>query len=152
MSATFVLEDDLSNLPAVMKQYDDEIVKAKEHLDLDGKSLLQANREQPSWYCHYYRLYQEVKAIQSLVEAKLEAKKGSLWRQYKEHHSIALSSTDINHYIEDNASYSKLKHLFIITTEMVGMMNVLVKAFEQRGYVLRNLTEARVHEIENALL
>ena len=152
MSVTFELKDDLSNLPTIIQRYDDEIAKAKEHLTLDGKSLLEANREQASWYCHYYRLYQEVKSIQSVVEAKVEAKRGDLWRQFKENYSIALSSTDINHYIDGNASYGKMKQLLIVATEMVGMMNALVKAFEQRGYVLRNLTEARVHEVENALL
>lgn len=152
MSKIFEIADDLSNLPAIIAEYDQEIENAKDNLDLEGKTLFEANREQPSWYCHYYRLLQELKTIEDFVEGKLEAKKGKLWRDYKENHTLSLSSTDITHYINSTPAYEEIRTLHFVVIEMVGMMNALVKAFEQRGYVLRNLTEARIHEMQTATI
>ena len=152
MSILLKIKNDLSNLPDLISQYDDEVANAEQNLMLEGKNLIVANSEQPVWYHHYYKLLQQLKIAQKFVDNKVDAKKGSLWIHFKENHSRALASTDISHYIDNEQSYADLKTMALVVGEMVGEMECLVKAFEQRGYTLRNLTELRVHELQNVII
>jgi hypothetical protein len=152
LSILLKIKNDLSNLPDLITLYDAEVEQAEQNLMLEGKNLVTANSEQPMWYHHYNKLLQQLKIAQKFVDNKLDAKKGSLWIQFKENHSRALAATDISHYIENEKSYADIKTMALVVGEMVGEMEVLVKAFEQRGYTLRNLTELRVHELQNTII
>lgn len=151
MSKIFELKPDLSNLPQIVQQFDYIINTSSENLSFNNKSLLEANREQPTWYCYYYQQLQEIKTIQKLIENKTQQKRGELWRRYKENSSISLGSTDLQHYIDADSEYTSLTTYQLIVDEVAGNMYAVVKAFEQRGYTLRSLTELRIHEIEHSL-
>lgn len=148
----FKFNDNFSNLPKIISEYDDILDKAKDNLNLMDKRLELANREQPSWYCYYNQKLQEVKSLQSLVDAKIQYKKGSLWKHYMENSNIQLKTTDLEQWISADKTMVEYRNYSIIVDEMVGMFSALVKAFETRGYALRNITDARVHEVENSVL
>lgn len=152
MSVIFDLNDDLSNLATVIKQYESHIVKAENDLCLEGKTLQTANCEQPVHYSYYNTLHQQLKSIERMVANKVQHKKGCLWRQFKENYTIQLSPTDINNYIDSDLGYYKMQQLLLIVQEMTGNMSMLVKSFEQRGFALRNLTQIRVHELQQTII
>lgn len=152
MSIIFDLNPDLSNLPKIVKQFDMMMEDSKTNLTIQGKTLEQANREQPSWYCYYNQQLQDIKSLERVIENKITQKRGELWRKYREVHTISLSSTDIGHYIDSDPEFYNFHTYLTIVVELVGNMSAIVKAFEQRGYTLRNLTEMYVHEVQNALI
>lgn len=151
-SMLFRFNDDFSNLPKIINEYDSLLGDAEENLTLKGKLLETANREQPSWYCYYNQKLQELKSLQKLIENKAAYKKGVLWKTYIETANIQLKVTDLEHYINSDTEYMKYKNYQIVVDELVGMYSALVKAFETRGYSLRNITDSRIHEVQNAVL
>lgn len=152
MSVLSLLESNLSNFQKIIEHFENELEKAEQHLTLKNKSLHDANVEQPAYYVFYSQLHEEVKTLERFIENRMLNKKGKLWRDFKEHHSIQLSSTDITNYIEGDKDYAKLHTYSLIIGELVGNYASVVKAFEQRGYALKNLTLMRVHEIQQAIL
>lgn len=148
----FKFGDKFENLPPIIAEYDTILQQAEENLTLKNKSLEIANREQPSWYCYYNQKLQEIKSLHKLIENKTAHQKGVLWRKYTETANIQLKATDLEHYINADKDYITHKTYLIVVEELVGMFTSLVKAFEARGYALRNITDSRINEIQNAVL
>jgi hypothetical protein len=144
--------ENFNNLPALINEFDTILEDAAQNLTMKNKTLEEANREQPSWYCYYNSKYQEIKSLNKIIENMAAQKKGQLWKQYTTTSNISLKITDMEQYINSDIEYMKYKNYLIIVEEMVGMFNSLVKAFEARGYSLRNITDARVHEVQFAVL
>lgn len=137
----------MSNIPDIIDEYDQLLSTVQDDLVLKGKTLQDANREQATLYATYAKKLQEVKTLWRWLDTHVDSVKGRRWAVLKESNNIALSSTDLNHYIAADTEYVQQKNLLIIVQELMGQYEVVVKAFEQRGYQLRNLTEMCIHEV-----
>lgn len=141
------LAEDYSNLPDLISKYDNILEDAKDDLAISNKTLMQCNSEQPILFAKYNKHHQEIKSLLNVIEIRLEKKKGDLWKKFRETSNVALSTTDLTHWIEGDTQYNKIKIYHAMVVDVVNNMAALMKAFEQRGYVLRNLTDLRVHEL-----
>lgn len=152
MSSIFKLKDDLSNLPEIIDKYDDVVAEAEDDLRIINKTLEEANREQPDLCYKYYKYYVQLKAMRKHAENLLEQKKGEIWVKIKTKHSIDLGTRDIEQYVKKDSNVMSFRKMCLVVEEMTDNFEKITKAFEARGYALKNITEARIHQLSHALL
>lgn len=149
MSVFFKLKEDMSNLHDVVAVYERDLEQAEENLTIRGKTLEAANREQPTWFCRYHQQMKELSVIVKRIDTRIKAARSDLYRTYKENYDIALGNREIDSYIDGDKKIIQLNDCRLVVESIYFGFESLVKAFEMRGYALKNITDARVHEINN---
>jgi len=152
MSIILKLLPNLSNLGDVLDVYTDILHGAEDDLMITGKTLHDANRDQPLHMSYYGQRLVEVKTIRKYVDARVDQVRGTLWVGYKERHSVALGTRDIDQYVNKEDSYVAMSDMSIITSELLNQFEMLLEAFKSRGYALRNITESRIAEVQDFIL
>lgn len=152
MSVIFEIKPDLSNLIDFLDRYDMAIKDLEEELKLKGKQLAAANSENPSMLAYYDERKTELKSLVQFMEMRVDKIRGELWRKYTESHSRDLGPKDKEMYIKSEPEYLKSYQLLICVQEMYSRYNVAVDAFIARGFSLRNITNARVAQVDSGLI
>lgn len=152
MSVIFDLNKDLSNLVEILDRYDRAIEDLESELKLKGKQLAQANSENPSLLAYYDERKAELKSLSEFVSMTVDRVKGELWRKYTENHSRDLSPRDKEMYIKSEPEYLKHYQLLLCVQEMYNRFDAAVEAFINRGFSLRNITNARVAQVDTGLI
>lgn len=152
MSVLFELEDNMSNLPAIIGRYEAGIADVNDRLSLDGKTLERANQEHASWQSYYDERRIELYSLMKQTEDYVNKVKGELWVNYTERFSIELSTRDKEMYINKEPVYLASKRLYNIVCEMYKKYEAVVDAYRSRGFALRNITNIRCAALEDVVL
>lgn len=140
----------LEKLPDVLAEYDAELEKAEERIDIKGKNLEKANREQPAWLHYYDQRRIELKTLNNYFEMKVKKVRGKLYRSYTEKSMIELTDRAKDKYIDNEVAYLDMYEVYLEINEMYEKYCAVVTAFQQRGYSLNNITKVRVASLEDA--
>lgn len=152
MSVILEINADLSNLGAILNQYDRAFESFEDDVKLKGKQIGQANSENPSLLAYYDERRAELKSIMQFVEMHLDKIKGELWQQYTEVHSRELNAKDKEMYIKKDPKYLKVYQLFLCVQELYSKYVAAVDAFVNRGFSLRNISNLRVAQVDTGLI
>lgn len=152
MSPIDTLKNDFSNLPDILAEYEIHLSAIMNFLSLEGKTLEEANRSQAYDMMMYASKCSELKALVKILDQNVERIKSKLWRQYTEVVSIDLSTRDKDQYIKSESAFLNANTLLITVEEIHSKYEMAVEAFRQRGFALRNITNARVSSIQDAVI
>lgn len=144
--------DVISRLPEILEEYIGYLSGYEENLELTGKPHGLANREQPSWSAYYDERRVELATIVKQVESHVEYVESKLWKSYTQNMSLSLSSTDKKVYVKSESAYVTANRMYLEVKELYEKYDAVVEAFKTRGYSLKNLTELKVHALEDALI
>ena len=147
MSEFLKLEDDFSNLNDVLLKYDDLLDCVEEKLIPTGKTLQEANKQMPLDYYLYAKNLQELKSIERFISTILQKKKGEVWAKHKSDQNLDLNTRDLEQYSTSSKTYIQNKTFLLIVQELVGQYEIVVKSFEHLGYKLKDITAAKIAEV-----
>ena len=145
-------ENQYEQLPDLLDEYEGYFSEAKEHLRFKGKTIKQANMENPVWQSYYDQKRIEVKSLVKHFENEVKRVEGKLFRNFKEKHSRELGEREITKYIANEDAYIRMRGYLIEVEEMYGQYESLIDAFRSRGYALNNITKAIVAQVEDNIL
>jgi hypothetical protein len=140
MNAIDVVKKDIKNIDKVILVYKEDLLAADELMILKDKRIDVANAEQSGWANYYHDKEVEIKHIQEYMQMKLQEVHGMLWTKYTEKMNIILSSKDKEEYIKHDPLYLNILEEVLKVNELHNQFLRVNKSFEQRGYVLNNLT------------
>lgn len=140
------------NLPAILAVYNEDIDQAKARLELKGKTLGFANKEQIAWLVHYDQQRAEAKILVKHLQSQVDRVRGQCTVKYVENYSRELSERTRDKYIDKDDEFLTINELLLETEEVYEKLNSIVEAFKARGYALRNLVEVNVHQITDTPL
>lgn len=140
------------NIPNIIETYLNYLDNAKLNLKIAGKKLESANVEQPTWLSYYDERRIELRTLVKYLEGQVAAKRGRMWVHLTENSSIVLGPRDKDQYINGDEKYVEIHELFLEVEELYKKYDSLVEAFKARGFALRNITEIRVHSLEDAVI
>lgn len=149
MSRIADLGSGYKNLPALIAEYEAEIDAAPERLTLKGKTLAEALKEQCSWPMFYEVRKAEVKTLVKYIEAQVEKVRGQLGRRYKDNLSLDVGERMLNSFINSEAEYLKVNELRLEVEELYEKYSAMDKAFDKRGFALRDMTTAKVNQLHD---
>lgn len=142
----------LTTIPQLLAELEVNASDVKDDLEIRGKSLEQANREQPELYFKYQYIHQKLKAVARMIDLKIDYQKSVKYKNFKSGSNIALNTTDLNQWVNGDADIQAMYTIQILVDDYLYQYDAIVKAFEMRGYSLKNVTESRIHMINSMVI
>jgi hypothetical protein len=140
---------DISEIPAAIQHFENELVTARSEVKLKG-SIEKAAAEMPGLVEYRFNQLQEVEAILEFLNIELRKLRSSFFKKYLENYQRALSSRDVEKYVDgeqDVCDYEKIINEFaLIRNKWLGVL----KALDQKQWQITNIVKLRVVGMEDA--
>ena len=142
---------DISKIPQAIAYFEDEIVDARKEVKLVG-NVERAAASMPGIVEHRFNQLQEIEAILHYLNIELRRLRSSFFKKYLENYQRALSSRDVEKYVDGEADvvdYEKIINEFaLMRNKWLGVL----KALDQKQWQITNVVKLRVAGMEDASL
>tara|TARA_A100001015_G_scaffold240406_1_gene274136 strand:- start:6610 stop:7065 length:456 start_codon:yes stop_codon:yes gene_type:complete len=142
---------DISKIPDAIKFYNDELASAKKECTLAG-NVERAASSMPGIVEQRFNQLQEIEAILNYMNIELRRLRSSYFKKYLENYQRALSSRDVEKYVDGEADvvdYEKIINEFaLMRNKWLGVL----KALDQKQWQITNIVKLRVAGMEDATL
>jgi len=140
---------DIGKIPDAVAYYETELVDAKKEIKIYG-NLEKAAAEMPGLVEHRFNQLQELEAILEYLNIELRRLRSSYFKKYLENYQRALSSRDVEKYVDGEADvvdYEKIINEFaLMRNKWLGIS----KGLDQKQWQITNITKLRVAGMEDA--
>jgi len=142
---------DITQVPAAIQYFETELQAARLEVKLKG-NIEKASAEMPGIVEHRFNQLQELEAILEYLNIELRKLRSSFFRKYLENYQRALSSRDVEKYVDgeqDVVDYEKIINEFaLMRNKWLGVL----KALDQKQWQITNIVKLRVAGMEDATL
>ena len=142
---------DVSKIPDAVAYFDNELSSARKEVKLQG-NVERASAEMPGIVEHRFNQLQEIEAILNYLNIELRRLRSSYFKKYLENYQRALSSRDVEKYVDGEADvvdYEKIINEFaLMRNKWLG----LLKGLDQKQWQITNVVKLRVAGMEDATL
>ena len=142
---------DISKIPDAIQYFEDELDAAKAQIRIKG-NVERAAAEMPGIVEQRFNQLQELEAILEYLNIELRKLRSSFFKKYLENYARALSSRDVEKYVDGEADvvdYEKIINEFaLMRNKWLGV----TKALDQKQWQLTNIVKLRVAGMEDASL
>jgi len=142
--------DKYEKLSEILQIYEEDLQGINDNLRIEGKSVERANLEQAQWVGYYAERRVELKRIAGEFEAERNRVRYTLFKNSKT--NLEMSDSLRLKYIEQEEVYMLVNSKYLTIMEMHNKYAAAGESFNQRGYALRNLTQARVASVYSEVL
>ena len=140
-----------SKIPDAIQYFEDELDAAKAQIRIKG-NVERAAAEMPGIVEQRFNQLQELEAILEYLNIELRRLRSSFFKKYLENYARALSSRDVEKYVDGEADvvdYEKIINEFaLMRNKWLGV----TKALDQKQWQLTNIVKLRVAGMEDASL
>ena len=142
---------DVSKIPDAVAHFESELIEARKEVRLHG-NVERAASEMPGIVEHRFNQLQEIEAILNYLNIELRRLRSSYFKKYLENYQRALSSRDVEKYVDGEANvvdYEKIINEFaLMRNKWLG----LLKGLDQKQWQITNVVKLRVAGMEDATL
>ena len=142
---------DVSKIPNAVAHFESELQNARQEVKLKG-NVERAAAEMPGLVEHRFNQLQEIEAILHYLNIELRRLRSSYFKKYLENYQRALSSRDVEKYVDGEADvvdYEKIINEFaLMRNKWLG----LLKGLDQKQWQITNVVKLRVAGMEDASL
>ena len=145
------ISKDISNIPDAVEYFELELQAAKQECRIIG-NIERAAASMPGIVEQRFNQLQEIEAILEYLNIELRRLKSSHFRKYLENYARALSSRDVEKYVEGEADVVDMEKIInefaLLRNKWLG----ITKALDQKQWQLTNIVKLRVAGMEDATL
>ena len=142
---------DISKIPDAILHFETELVQARAECKLVG-NVEKSAAAMPGIVEHRFNQLQEIEAILNYLNIELRRLRSSYFKKYLENYQRALSSRDVEKYVDGEADvvdYEKIINEFaLMRNKWLGVL----KALDQKQWQITNVVKLRVAGMEDATL
>ena len=142
---------DISKIPDAVAYFETELVQAKAECKLVG-NVEKSAAMMPGIVEQRFNQLQELEAILNYLNIELRRLRSSFFKKYLENYQRALSSRDVEKYVDGEADvvdYEKIINEFaLMRNKWLGVL----KALDQKQWQITNVVKLRVAGMEDATL
>jgi hypothetical protein len=124
----------------------------RDRITISGKTLSKALTEQTGWTLYYNIRKSKLKTLIQKVDSELERIYAVYFSYYHESNARAATPTAIAHFIKNESAYNSVVNLKLEVEGMQHLYSAVCETLTSRGFQLRDLTSARVHEVQNYII
>lgn len=144
---------DLSALPDAIEYFEGELERGRrEDLNMRGRPLERIAGDIPSTVELRFGQLQEIEAILEHLNIQYRKTRSAVFRRYLENYQRALSSRDVEKYVEGDDDVVDLAVLInqfsLIRNQWLG----LLKGLDQKSFSVNNVIKLRVAGLDDATL
>lgn len=143
--------NDLSRLPDALEHFENEYWVAADEVKIYGNLEKSASRL-PGIVEQRFNQLQEVEAILNHLNIQLRKIKSRHFKKYLENYQRALSSRDVEKYVEGEDEVVDYETLVNEVALMRNRWLGIIKALDQKQWQITNITKLRVAGMEDATL
>lgn len=140
---------DISKIPDAVLYFEQELEDARQEVRLHG-NLEKAAASMPGVVEHRFTQLQEIEAILEYLNIELRRLKSSFFRKYLENYARALSSRDVEKYVDGEADVVDMEKIInefaLLRNKWLG----ITKGLDQKQWQITNITKLRVAGMEDA--
>jgi hypothetical protein len=145
------IADDISNIPDAVAYFEAELLAAKHECRITG-NLEKAAASMPGIVEQRFCQLQEIEAVLEYLNIELRRLKSSHFRKYLENYARALSSRDVEKYVEGESDVVDMEKIInefaLLRNKWLG----ITKALDQKQWQITNIVKLRVAGMEDASL
>jgi len=142
---------DVSKIPDAVLYYENQLAEARNECKLSG-NVEKSAAAMPGIVEHRFNQLQEIEAILNYLNIELRRLRSSYFKKYLENYQRALSSRDVEKYVDGEADvvdYEKIINEFaLMRNKWLGVL----KALDQKQWQITNVVKLRVAGMEDATL
>ncbi len=142
---------DISKIPDAVAFFEAELIAAKNECRITG-NIEKAAASMPGIVEERFNQLQEIEAILEYLNIELRRLKSGHFRKYLENYARALSSRDVEKYVEGEADVVDMEKIInefaLLRNKWLG----ITKALDQKQWQLTNIVKLRVAGMEDARL
>jgi len=142
---------DVSKIPDAIQYFENELTQARSECKLTG-NVEKSAAAMPGIVEHRFNQLQEIEAILNYLNIELRRLRSSFFKKYLENYQRALSSRDVEKYVDGEADvvdYEKIINEFaLMRNKWLGVL----KALDQKQWQITNVVKLRVAGMEDATL
>lgn len=141
---------DLSNVPAFILHFENELEEARKELSLKGKSLEKHAAELPGLVEQRFAQLQEIEAVLEFLNVKLKKDRAVEFKRFLEAYNKSLSSRDAEKYVDGVQS---IVDLTLLINEVALLRNKFLgisKGFEAKNFMTGHIIKLRVAGLDDA--
>ena len=142
---------DISKIPDAIQYFEDELDAAKAQIRIKG-NVERAAAEMPGIVEQRFNQLQELEAILEYLNIELRRLRSSFFKKYLENYARALSSRDVEKYVDGEADVVDYEKIFNEFALMRNKWLGVTKALDQKQWQLTNIVKLRVAGMEDASL
>jgi hypothetical protein len=143
---------DLSQVPAFIDYFENELQQAKLELSLKGKSLERHAAELPGLVEQRFAQLQEIEAVLEYLNIKLRKDRSAEFKKFLEAYNKSLSSRDAEKYVD---GVQTIVDLTMLINEVALLRNKFLgisKGFEAKNFMTGHIIKLRVAGLDDASL
>ncbi len=145
------IADDISNIPDAVTYFEAELLAARNECRITG-NLEKAAASMPGIVEQRFSQLQEIEAVLEYLNIELRRLKSSHFRKYLENYARALSSRDVEKYVEGESDVVDMEKIInefaLLRNKWLG----ITKALDQKQWQITNIVKLRVAGMEDATL
>ena len=142
---------DVSKISDAVLYFENELQDARQEVKLKG-NVERAAAEMPGIVEHRFNQLQEIEAILHYLNIELRRLRSSFFKKYLENYQRALSSRDVEKYVDGEAPVVDLQYLInefsLVRNKYIG----IIKALEAKGFQINNIVKLRAAGLEDISL
>ena len=142
---------DVGKIPDAIQYFETELIQARAECKLVG-NVEKSAAAMPGIVEHRFNQLQEIEAILNYLNIELRRLRSSYFKKYLENYQRALSSRDVEKYVDGEADvvdYEKIINEFaLMRNKWLGVL----KALDQKQWQITNVVKLRVAGMEDATL
>lgn len=139
----------ISRIPDAIAFFESELEEARVEVKLTG-NVERASSAMPGIVEHRFNQLQEIEAILNYLNIELRRLRSSYFKKYLENYQRALSSRDVEKYVDGEADvvdYEKIINEFaLMRNKWLGVL----KGLDQKQWQITNIVKLRVAGMEDA--
>jgi len=140
---------DIGKIPDAVLFFENELEDARQEVRLYG-NLEKAAASMPGTVEHRFGQLQEIEAILEYLNIELRRLKSSFFRKYLENYARALSSRDVEKYVDGESDVVDMEKIInefaLLRNKWLG----ITKGLDQKQWQITNITKLRVAGMEDA--
>jgi hypothetical protein len=139
---------DISHLPACIDFYYNELDSAKREVKIYG-NIEKASAALPGIVEQRFNQLQELEAVLEYLNIELRRIRSKSFRKYLENYQRALSSRDVEKYVEGEADVVDMEKIInefaLLRNQWLG----IIKAIDQKQWQITNIVKLRTAGLED---
>lgn len=148
----YKVSSDLSNIPAFIDYYEQELEDARLELSLKGKSLERHAGELPGLVEQRFSQLQEIEAVLEYLNIKLKQERSYEFKKFLEAYNKTLSSRDAEKYVD---GVTGIVDTTMLINEVALLRNKFLgvsRGFEAKNFMVGHIIKLRVAGLDDASL
>jgi hypothetical protein len=142
---------DIAHLPSCLDHFYNELDQARTEVKIHG-SVEKASASLPGIVEQRFNQLQEIEAILESLNIDLRKIRSKLFRKYLETYARALSSNDVNKYIDGEDEVVDMEKIINEFAMLRNQWLGIIKALDQKQWQLTNIVKLRTAGLEDVSL